>query len=184
LRAAFNLTKKVQVQLEVFPADAGTIQLNTIEPQDLPWSGTYFDGVPITLKAKAKPGYIFSHWISAANITDTLTDSLEVNVNTASQTFTAVFMVAPLPPDGPTIEFGVAPNPTNGAFILSHNNKTQAQGCTYEIYDLSGRKVLSGIVNNTELETPITLSESRAAVYILRVIKNNETLSNFKLVKY
>ncbi|MEN9421400.1 MAG: Secretion system C-terminal sorting domain, partial [Bacteroidota bacterium] len=90
----------------------------------------------------------------------------------------------PLPPDGPTIEFGVAPNPTNGAFILSHNNKTQAQGCTYEIYDLSGRKVLSGIVNNTELETPITLSESRAAVYILRVIKNNETLSNFKLVKY
>lgn len=184
LRAAFNLTKKVQVQLEVFPADAGTIQLNTIEPQDLPWSGTYFDGVPITLKAKAKPGYIFSHWISAANITDTLIDSLEINVNTASQTFTAVFMVAPLPPDGPTIEFGVAPNPTNGAFILSHNNKTQAQGCTYEIYDLSGRKVLSGIVNNTELETPITLSESRAAVYILRVIKNNETLSNFKLVKY
>jgi hypothetical protein len=65
-----------------------------------------------------------------------------------------------------------------------HNNKTEAQGCTYEIYDLSGRKVVAGEVNNSELETSITLPEVRAAVYILRVVKNNEVLTNFKLVKY
>ena len=36
LRQVFNLTKKVQVELDVFPPDAGSIQLNTIEPQNLP----------------------------------------------------------------------------------------------------------------------------------------------------
>ncbi|MFN5293190.1 MAG: T9SS type A sorting domain-containing protein, partial [Flavobacteriia bacterium] len=76
------------------------------------------------------------------------------------------------------------PNPSNGTFVLTHDNKTQAQGCTYELYDLSGRKVMAGEVNNSELETSITIPELRAAVYVLRVVKNNEALSNFKLLKY
>jgi hypothetical protein len=163
---------------------AGEIQLNTIQPTSYPWSGTYFDGVPIQMEPVAKPGYVFSHWLPAANIVDSLADSLSVFVTQTNQTFTAVFTVVPLPPDGPDITFSIAPNPSNGAFVLTHNNKTQAQGCSYEIYDLSGRKVVAGEVNNSELETSITLPEVRAAVYILRVVKNNEVLTNFKLMKY
>ena len=184
LLAQFNLTKKVQVNLQVYPEMAGEIQLNTIQPTSYPWSGTYFEGVPIQMQPVAKPGYIFSHWLPAANIVDSLADSLSVFVTQTNQTFTAVFKVVPLPPDGPDINFSIAPNPSNGAFVLTHNNKTQAQGCSYEIYDLSGRKVVAGEVNNSELETSITLPEVRAAVYILRVVKNNEVLTNFKLIKY
>jgi hypothetical protein len=184
LRLQFNLTKKVQVNLAVEPAEAGEIHLNTIQPTSYPWSGTYFDGVPIQMYPVAKPGYMFSHWLPTFSISDTLMDSLDVNVTQNNQTFTAVFTVVPLPPDGPDITFSIAPNPSNGAFVLTHNNKTQAQGCSYEIYDLSGRKVVAGEVNNSELETSITLPEVRAAVYILRVVKNNEVLTNFKLIKY
>jgi hypothetical protein len=184
LLSQFNLTKKVQVNLAVEPAEAGEIQLNTIQPTSYPWSGTYFDGVPIQMEPVAKPGYVFSHWLPAANIVDSLADSLSVFVTQSNQTFTAVFKVVPLPPDGPDINFSIAPNPSNGAFVLTHNNKTQAQGCSYEIYDLSGRKVVAGEVNNSELETSITLPEVRAAVYVLRVVKNNEVLTNFKLIKY
>jgi hypothetical protein len=184
LLAQFNLTKKVQVNLQVYPEMAGEIHLNTIQPTSYPWSGTYFDGVPIQMQPIAKPGYMFSHWLPTFSISDTLSDSLEVNVTQSNQTFTAVFIPIPLPPDGPNIHFSIAPNPSNGTFVLTHDNKTQAQGCTYELYDLSGRKVMAGEVNNSELETSITIPELRAAVYVLRVVKNNEALSNFKLLKY
>lgn len=184
LRLVFDLQKKVQVELAVYPENAGKIKLNTITPDNYPWNGTYFDGVPIDLIAQAQPGFVFSHWEAASNISDTLQDSLNVYVTENTQTFTAIFKVAPLPPDGPSIHFSVFPNPNNGAFVISHDNKTMAQGCTYELIDLSGRKIASGEINHNELQTPITLPEARAAVYILRVLKNNVTLSNFKLVKY
>ncbi len=184
LLSQFDLTKKIQVNLAVEPPLAGEIHLNTIQPTSYPWSGTYFDGVPIQMQPIAKPGYVFSHWLPTFSIADTLVDSLDINVTQSNQTFTAVFKVIPLPPDGPDINFSIAPNPSNGTFVLTHNNKTQAQGCSYEIYDLSGRKVVAGEVNNSELETSITLPEVRAAVYILRVVKNNEVLTNFKLIKY
>jgi hypothetical protein len=184
LLSQFNLTKKVQINLEVYPEMAGEIHLNTIQPTSYPWAGTYFDGVPIQMQPVAKPGYIFSHWLPNSSINDTLVDSLEVNVTLSNQTFTAVFKVVPLPPDGPAINFSIAPNPSNGAFILTHNNKAQALGCSYEIYDLNGRKVVEGSVNKSELETSIVLPEVRSAIYILRVVKNDEVLTNFKLLKY
>lgn len=184
LQTAFNLIKKVNVELDVFPFEAGEIALNTIQPNQYPWDGFYFDGVPITMVPIAKPGYEFSHWIPNAFIADTLQDSLSTNVTVSNVFFTAIFKLIPLPPDGPDIHFTVAPNPSNGTFVLTHDNKTQATGCTYEIYDLSGRKVSAGTVNHTALETSITIPDVRSSVYILRVNKNNEALTNFKLIKY
>jgi hypothetical protein len=184
LQTAFNLVKKVNVELDVFPFEAGEIALNTIQPNQYPWDGFYFDGVPITMVPIAKPGYEFSHWIPNAFIADTLQDSLSTNVTVSNVFFTAIFKLIPLPPDGPDIHFTVAPNPSNGTFVLTHDNKTQATGCTYEIYDLSGRKVSAGAVNHTALETSITIPDIRSSVYILRVNKNNEALTNFKLIKY
>ncbi|MFN5653781.1 MAG: CotH kinase family protein, partial [Flavobacteriia bacterium] len=121
LRLQFNLTKKVQINLAIEPADAGEIHLNTIQPTNYPWTGTYFDGVPIQMQPVAKPGYMFSHWLPTFSISDTLSDSLEVNVTQSNQTFTAVFKPIPLPPDGPNIHFSIAPNPSNGTFVLTHD---------------------------------------------------------------
>ncbi len=184
IKTGFNLTKMVNVELDVIPENGGEIALNTIQPVTYPWSGTYFDGVPIELVPIAKPGYEFSHWLPGAFISDTLQDSLSTNISTNVSFFTAVFKLIPLPPDGPDIHFTVAPNPSNGTFVLSHDNKTQATGCTYEIFDLSGRIITRGTVNNTALETPISIPEMRSAVYILRVQKNEEVFSTFKVLKY
>ena len=184
IKDGFSLVKTVDVSLAVSPENAGEINLNTIQPSSYPWSGTYFDGVPIALIPVAKPGYLFSHWEPNAFISDTLQDSLSVNLNNLQTTFTAVFKTIPIPPDGPEIHFTIAPNPSNGTFVLSHDNKTQAQGCRYEIYDLSGRIIAQGTVNNTALETPIFIPDMRSAVYILRIQKNEEVLSTFKVLKY
>ena len=183
LRLQFNLTKKVQVNLAVEPAEAGEIQLNTIQPTSYPWSGTYFDGVPIQMEPVAKPGYVFSHWLPAANIVDSLADSLSVFVTQSNQTFTAVFKVVPLPPDPPYIEFSVQPNPSNGLFSVWSTNKDLAKDCQYFIYDLQGRVIQKGPISDT-YETILDLTVQRAAVYWLTIYKGEDKLQTLELLKY
>ena len=50
----------------------GTVTLNSLLIEETPWSGSYFDGVPITLTANPNEGYVFSHWAVVAGV-----DSLE-----------------------------------------------------------------------------------------------------------
>lgn len=72
----FNIESTFDAQLDVTDETHGYIQINTIEIQPstpgvlenpYPWNGVYFKGIPITLKAIAKPGYVFSHWSGASN---------------------------------------------------------------------------------------------------------------------
>lgn len=183
LRLQFDLTKKVQVNLAVEPPLAGEIHLNTIQPTTYPWSGTYFDGVPIEMQPIAKPGYIFSHWLPASNIMDSLSDSLSVYVTQNTQTFTAVFMVAPLPPDGPDIHFSVQPNPSNGLFSIMSDNKTIAKACKFEVFDLQGRLIQKGLVSESN-ETSLDLTAQRAGIYWISIYKGDERIENLKILKY
>lgn len=79
IRSFFNIPSNVNIVLNVSDSSAGFIKMNTIEISDktpgitenpYPWTGIYFKNIPITLVAKAKQGYIFSHWsgdISSTN---------------------------------------------------------------------------------------------------------------------
>ena len=183
LRLQFDLNKKVQVKLQVEPELAGEIHLNSIQPTTYPWSGTYFDGVPIQMQPIAKPGFVFSHWLPASNIADSLSDSLEVNVSENTQTFTAVFKAVPLAPDGPDIHFSIAPNPSNGAFILTHDNKTIAKSCKFEVFDLQGRIIQKGLVSESN-QTNLDLTAQRAGVYWICIYNGDEKLENLKILKY
>ena len=183
LRLQFNLTKKVEINLQVYPEMAGEIHLNTIQPTSYPWSGTYFDGVPIQMQPIAKPGYVFSHWLPTSSIADTLADSLDVNVTQSNQTFTAVFKVVPLPPDPPIMEISVHPNPSNGVFTIMSTNKVLAKDCSYYVYDLQGRIIQKGQLLES-YETVLDLSNQRAAIYWLSLYKNGEKLQTLELLKY
>lgn len=183
LRLQFNLIKKVQVTLQVSPELAGEIQLNTIRPNSYPWSGTYFDGVPIELYPIAKQGYLFSHWLAADNILDPLVDSLTVNVSQNTQTFTAVFKLAPPPADGPGINFNIQPNPSNGLFSIVNNNKIIAKTCRFEVFDLQGRSALKGLVLESD-QTTLDLSAQQSGIYWIRIYKGDENLENLKILKY
>lgn len=57
---------KETVRLSVNDAEAGTVTLNTIEPDlsEGEWSGTYFTDYPITVTAQAGNGYRFVGWQS------------------------------------------------------------------------------------------------------------------------
>ena len=58
----FDLNEQVDITIAVNPPGAGYIKISTIVPENLPWTGVYFDGVPVTLTAIPNPGYTFVNW--------------------------------------------------------------------------------------------------------------------------
>jgi len=68
VRQQFELPNEVNLTLRTYPHDAGEIKINTIIPDSLPWSGYYYNGVPVTLTIIPNNGFTFSHWESLYTI--------------------------------------------------------------------------------------------------------------------
>lgn len=184
LETEFNLEKQILLDLAIYPDSTGKIRLNSITPEIYPWTGTYFDGVPVRMEAVAEPGYQFLHWENNEFISDTLNPVFEGNVSSTNTLFKAIFKAIPPPPDGPTISFNLYPNPaSDGTITLVHDNKTLADGCWYEMFDLNGRLLKNGGVNNLALETTIDLSGVRSSIYFLKIIRDGEMLTTIRFVK-
>jgi hypothetical protein len=99
IQSQFGLVKQVNVTINVSPAGAGKIQISTITPGPLPWTGVYFDGVPVTLTVYPNDGYVFDHWLSNTLITTANTNkSITLNISSANETFTAYFNTTTLIP--------------------------------------------------------------------------------------
>jgi hypothetical protein len=93
LISQYKLAKQVVVTLNVMPAGAGVVKISTITPDQYPWSGTYFDGVPVTIEAVPNAGYTFDTW-NANNIIQNLKSARFTNNMNATTTFTANFKTA------------------------------------------------------------------------------------------
>lgn len=99
IRQQFNIVENASITLNVEDDAQGFIKINTININEqthgvaqhpYPWAGVYFNGVPVTLKAIALPGYVFSHWTGAVNSTEA-----EITYTpTGDVTFTAHFITA------------------------------------------------------------------------------------------
>lgn len=182
LVSEFNLEKQITLELLVSPDTAGSIQLNTIQPEEYPWTGIYFDGVPVTMNAIPQAGFLFSHWEPNGYITDTLNPVFEGNVS-ENTPFKAYFTEIPPPVDGPDIHFSLYPNPASNQLVLSHDNKTQAEGCLFEIYDLNGRVLYQAPLDFASTTMSIDISKLRASLYFVKIKKNNATLDVIRFVK-
>ncbi len=122
INTTFNLQGLVTVNLSSSPKEAGEIKINTIIPGPLPWSGTYFNGNPVTLMPIAKPGYKFLYWQANTYIAKDTNRILSVNLDHLD-TFTAVF----------------AGNPENASATISevnyHSDSTRNSGDWLEVYN-------------------------------------------------
>ena len=77
----YSLTGTYTLGLSVNDPSQGSIILNTINPKSYPWSGLYFNDVPVTLIAKPEKGYRFVRWEGASTSAN---DSITLNKNTAT----------------------------------------------------------------------------------------------------
>jgi hypothetical protein len=87
----FKLGGKYTIELKVQPADAGVIQINTISPEEYPWSGVYFAGNPIRMEAKGTGNYVFDGWEPNAIIKNPANPVIESDVKISGYQFIAKF---------------------------------------------------------------------------------------------
>lgn len=96
IKNGFDLEDKVEITLACDPPGSGYIKISTLTIFDLPWSGIYFDGVPVQITAMPNTGYTFSNWDASEFITDPLLNGFISNI-TDDVTFTAHFTGAAAP---------------------------------------------------------------------------------------
>lgn len=95
--STFGLSGTAQLNLDVRSPAGGTVRVNRITIDDqlpganaaapLPWSGSYFKGIPITLEARAAAGYRFVGWTGAAGLplAPQITLTLSTNLSLVAQ---------------------------------------------------------------------------------------------------
>jgi hypothetical protein len=94
LKQHFRLRDPVKLTMASTHPDQGRIQVNSLHitaPLHAPWTGLYFQDMPITITATPAPGYHFTGW---QNQPDLNTPSLELSL-TEDVTLTAEFAVDP-----------------------------------------------------------------------------------------
>lgn len=100
----FTIANIVDLDLNVSSSEAGFVKISTITidsetpgvPENpYPWTGKYFQGIPVTLMATALPGYEFSHWSGSVSGTDPI---LEVTP-TGDMQIQANFVEGAAPPE-------------------------------------------------------------------------------------
>ncbi|MDG5766204.1 CotH kinase family protein [Balneolales bacterium ANBcel1] len=71
LRDRFNIAGEHNLTVDLSDKAAGYVRVNTVDihaetpgvsADPWPWTGVYFQDIPVTLKAQALPGFEFSHW--------------------------------------------------------------------------------------------------------------------------
>lgn len=92
MRNQFSITSNLNISLNVSSSYGGTIKINTIKidpstpgisQNPYPWTGVYFNNIPVTLEAIATDGYVFSHWsgdASGTNPSITITPTGNISV--------------------------------------------------------------------------------------------------------
>lgn len=106
IRSKFGITSNINVTLNVSNIAHGYIKMNTIDVKvgtpgivnnPYPWTGIYFSNIPVTVKAIANPGFVFSHWTGASTSTNAqITIASGVNLS-----LTAVFVPETIPTSQP-----------------------------------------------------------------------------------
>lgn len=147
IQDAFSLSNQVDVTLDVQPAGAGKIKISTITPETLPWTGVYFDGVPVTISVMANPGYSFKYWQSNLLVSSPDSNaSMTLNIS-ANDQFTAYF-------EKLNDYFEVFPNPFNNQFTITFELPADKQ-VSIIIYNVLGQKVAEPVSDGSFQEEGI-----------------------------
>lgn len=133
----FGLPAEHQLTVDVDNPAHGTVIVNTIEVNQLlpgvnsqvyPWTGSYFETVPVVLIANPKAGYRFVEWLETGSKDQTITV-----IPDADERYTALFEYDP---SQFVSELRVYPNPIADDLVFLEDFHTAA------VYDVTGKEVI------------------------------------------
>ncbi len=166
----FELENEVHLELQTYPPNAGAIEINSIYPEQLPWDGWYFNGIPVTLTIHPKPGFVFSHWLSLETIKEpNPNQSIELNFS-SDDAITAYFKNIHEP-----AKLQVTPNPAK-EIIQAHFEIDVIQEVKISLFDVNGQIIFENwkTYNAGVHEIEIFLRDAPSGVYFLQVAKSEE----------
>jgi gliding motility-associated-like protein len=89
----YSLTGPFDLTVQVSPALAGEVKVNSIWCPTYPWNASYFGGINTNFIAKANPGFMFDHWEFTANtMIQPIAQDTNAMVINAPVSVTAVFV--------------------------------------------------------------------------------------------
>ena len=178
----FQLGNKLPVTLSTVPPEGGTIAISTITPEQYPWTGTYFNNVPIGIKATPAPGYSFSHWEPNAVLSDTLADLfLDTLSTTEPLTFTAHFKpITTVYSQLTGSHISVYPVPANQQLHLLANTNDYGS-LSYQLSDCTGRVIRSGTCNAHKPHA-ISVSDLAGGTYLLTIYRATNPIGHYPVV--
>lgn len=62
LKQYFGIVECHNLSIAIPQPEAAIVKLNSLLLDEFPWSGLYFEGIPVEVTVLTKPGYKFSHW--------------------------------------------------------------------------------------------------------------------------
>lgn len=132
LQNQFNLNNQVEISITTNPSNIGKVKLNTLELNNFPWSGIYFDEIPVSIKAEGSNGFEFKNFqlsdgttVSSDSISKLFVqnESIIINFVNNNETYTSI-----------------SPNPCTNFINLEIFNKEQSH-ITVKIFDIFGKTV-------------------------------------------
>ncbi|MES2589943.1 MAG: CotH kinase family protein [Bacteroidota bacterium] len=88
----YPLTGPYSFQINVSPANSGTVQVNSLSVPTYPWSANYFGGIENILIASPIGDYLFDHWeYTSGSLTQGISEDTNALMMTGNVVLTAVF---------------------------------------------------------------------------------------------
>lgn len=181
----FDLGSAHTVTVDISPREAGHIRVNTLDILDgtagvssentYPWSGQYFEKVPVRISAVPQEGFVFSHW------TDGLGNVIDTTETITHLRKTDILLRAHFAEDVPSHgqppvkdSMVVYPNPfTNLIFIDSDDTPKR-----FYLYSIRGELVRQGDFKVSQIHT----DQLPAGIYMLQIETGHGTVIR-KMVK-
>jgi hypothetical protein len=177
----FNMPA-MNVTLNVSPMGAGTIQISTLQPSEYPWTGVYYNGVPVHIEAVANEGYTFDHWDANAVLAQLDATVFDGLLDASDLTFHAYFEVIPDAVVESTSDGSakVYPNPARGAWYLECDHPEQL--IAVKVFDVYGREVLSKEGNEILFKMQINSSRWATGCYQIGLFDQRGQCSRIPLL--
>jgi hypothetical protein len=165
----FGLTGTLSITLNVSDPNHGKIKINSLlinentvglEGAPYPWTGIYFQNIPIDVEAIPEPGYRFVRWEGG----NTSNEAALTLYWISDQNLTAIFEL-----DG---HIDLYPNPTNGSFYIEVENVSNGNG-TIQIVDMLGKEVFKSTFYKSQIKMKVPVDVSGhnipMGLYVVRV---------------